>query len=135
MGFSGIDCANPFVLIYYYAQSSGFPLFIFSAGVGKNARFGDVGFVRDAQLGHLFVLAIIEFINNYDPVHMIGHDNKFPQSGKWKMIGDFDPKFLGDIPDFGSLHFPISNIPEKTFPVLGANSNKIRRIPSIIPGL
>ena len=34
MGFSGIDRANPFVLIYYNAQGSGFPLFIFPAGFG-----------------------------------------------------------------------------------------------------
>jgi hypothetical protein len=46
-------------------------------------------------------LAIIEFINNYNSVHMIGHDNKFAQSGKWKMIGNFDSKFLGDNPGFG----------------------------------
>ena len=115
MGFSGIDRANPFVLVYYNAQGSGFPLFIFPAGFGfwgfgisgildifdRVAGIGDVGRgrrERDVQFGRL---SIRKIINNYDPVHMIGHDNKFAQSGKWKMIGDFHPKFLGDIPGFG----------------------------------
>ncbi|MGB4292114.1 MAG: hypothetical protein WBJ37_04425 [Bacteroidales bacterium] len=57
---------------------------------------------------------------------MIRHDNKSIGSNTRVMPSHLIPDGVNHSPRIVQHHFPIHNIPEQTFTVMGANGNKIR---------
>jgi len=98
-----------------------------------------LGSSRDAKfcvskILRLYVVSIIiRFINYYYPMNMIGHNDKFTQLNKRKMIRDFCPIFTGNMTDLGNYHISIFYCTEITFPVFCTNGYKIRTILAVIP--
>lgn len=64
---------------------------------------------------------------------MIKHYHKFGQFGKWEMIGNIIPKYIGNYTGMRQFHLSIDDFAKIIFSVFGADGNKIGTVPSIIP--
>lgn len=80
-------------------------------------------------------IATIRFVNNQNPVYIIGHRRKFTQFHKWEMIWNFKPTGICKIAYCRKIHFPICDFPEKMFPVFGADCDEIGSVLLVIPPL
>lgn len=67
-----------------------------------------------------------------DAVKMVRHNDKFVQNDIVSDLVSLFPFLQHNPPDIIQHHFPIGNFPEQTFPLPGADRDKIRAGPGII---
>jgi len=58
-------------------------------------------------------------------MNVVWHDDKRDGFNIWKMVRNFIPPFLNDLPIFIQLHLPIHNFPKQTFSLVGNNRHNI----------
>ncbi len=81
------------------------------------------------------VITIISFGNNNNSMHMVGHNLVRIQFYVVKMIGNGQPTFVTDFPEFIQYHFIVSYLAEQTFAILQIDRYKIMPGIAVVPAL
>lgn len=66
-----------------------------------------------------------DFIQEDDPVHVIGHDNPLVQRHARKMGGNGSPAFIHDLTGCGQSYTTVHDIAEYTFPPVGTDGYEV----------